>query len=146
MEYTNYAFTDYTKKNALAGLLSVHRPAQTTAEDYQARILSMHNAFKSLGAVTRAEKKAQWSVLSFMKITRPNVELEQAESETGTCLQASVHFYRIYKKNDRATTTTPADDFTKRHAEILEMVDLFVSPTLLLIKREQGSWQATELE
>ncbi|NSX07144.1 hypothetical protein HTX81_00955 [Pseudomonas lini] len=143
VEYTNYAFTDYTK-NALAGLLSVHRPAQTTAEDYQARILSMHNAFKSLGAVTRAEK-AQWSVLSFMKITRPNVELEQAESETGTCLQASVHFYRIYK-NDRATTTTPADDFTKRHAEILEMVDLFVSPTLLLIKREQGSWQATELE
>ncbi|MFY0732253.1 hypothetical protein [Pseudomonas sp. NFX15] len=143
VEYINYEFTDYTK-NALAGLLSVYPLAQTTAEDYQARILSMHHAFKALGAIERDEKSA-WSVLSFMTITRPNAELEQAESETGTSLHVPVHFYRIYK-NNRATTTTPPDDFTKRHAEIVEMVDLFASPAWLLIKREQDAWKAVEIE
>ncbi|VVP83532.1 hypothetical protein PS918_02547 [Pseudomonas fluorescens] len=139
VEYQNYVFTDYTK-NALAGLLSVHHLAQTADADYQARILTMHNAFRALGAITRLQKNG-WSVLSFTKTLRPDAELDQAESATGMVLPAPVHRYRIYK-SDINQTTTPAHDFTKRHVVVIEMVDLFVCPSASLVKREQSPWQA----
>ncbi|MGJ7514505.1 hypothetical protein ACSFE6_09235 [Pseudomonas baetica] len=138
VEYQDYEFTDYTK-NALAGQLSLQSLAQTGAKDYQERILSMHRAFVSLGASTRNEKK-DWSVLSFNKTVRPDADLDQAESATGHVLQMPVHRYRLYK-NDIPRTTTPAHDFTKRHAVVVEMVELFVGPTSLLIKRENSPWQ-----
>lgn len=141
-EYTSNEHVDYTK-NALAGLLMMHPLAQTTAEDYQERILSMHHAFVSLGASSRQEK-AKWSVLSFRKVVRPDADLEQAEAATGKPLAEPVHGYRIYD-NDNLKPTTPDHDFTLRHAEILEMVDLFVSPEWILMRREQGAWEAHDI-
>ena len=138
VEYESFDHVDLTK-NALANLISVSLLAQTTAEDYQARILSMHNAFGAVGAVTREEKR-HWSVLSFEKVVRPDDGLEQAESATGTTLEAPVHGYHLYRNNIQSTTIP--HDFTKRHAEVLEMIDLFVSPSLVLIRHEQGPWQA----
>ncbi|NUT76740.1 hypothetical protein HNO86_16975 [Pseudomonas sp. C1C7] len=143
VEYTHYEFTDFTK-SALAGQLSLQRIAQTSDTDYQGRILSMHNAFKSLGATTRQEKNA-WSVLSFRKVERPDALLEQAESATGAVLQAPIHGYRIYK-NDIPATTTPPHDFTKRHAIVVEMVELFLDPTTVLIKREGSCWRVHPIE
>ncbi|BCX68039.1 hypothetical protein [Pseudomonas izuensis] len=141
VEYESYDHVDLTR-NALDNRISVSLLAQTTAEDYQARILSMHNAFGALGAITRQEKK-RWSVLLFQKVRRPDKELDQAESTTGTRLEAPVHAYQIYRNNIDGTTIP--EDFTKRHAEVLEMFYLFVSPTTLLIKREQDPWQARYL-
>lgn len=139
VQYQSNAHVDYTK-NAVAGLLMVHPLAQTSTEDYQARIVSMHRAFVLLGASNRTDK-AQWSVLSFSIVVRPDVALEQAEAATGTFLAEPVHAYRIYN-NGRLAPTIPAHDFTLRHAEILEMFEFFVGPTSLLMRREQEAWQA----
>ncbi|MHC8320119.1 hypothetical protein ACYZT4_05385 [Pseudomonas sp. GB2N2] len=136
VEYASFDHVDLTK-NALANLISVSLLAHTTAEDYQARILSMHNAFGALGAVTRTEKAA-WSVLAFQKVTRPDQELEKAESATGMTLDAPVHAYQIYSYTMQSQI--PAD-FTKRRAEVIDLYFLFVSPASLLIKHEQGPWQ-----
>lgn len=143
VEYTAFEHTDYTR-NALAAQLSVQRLAHTTGEDYQARILSLNQAFLALGATDRPQKAA-WSVLSFRPVQRPDADLERAETATGVVLRAPVHGYRLYR-NDIPSTTTPAHDFTKRHAKVLEMVDLLVGPTSLLIKREDGPWQAQVIE
>ncbi|NUU37296.1 hypothetical protein [Pseudomonas sp. C2B4] len=138
VEYTNFDFTDLTK-NTLTDLLHLHYLAQTTAEDFEARILSMHRAYLALGLSSREEKK-EWPVLSFRKVEHPDADLEQAESETGFVLPAPVHGYQIYK-TDICLTTPSHHDFTKLHAVVIEMVHLFVGPTALLIKREQGPWQ-----
>lgn len=142
VEYTAFEHCDYTK-NALKGLLSLHRTAQTSASEYLRRIWTLHNAFKSLGATTRLEKSS-WSVLSFKTITRPDAELAFAEREAGIELQGAVHYYQIYRP-DMDSICTPANDFTKRHVGILEMTHAFVGTTELLSKRGDDPWTACQL-
>ena len=137
VEYTAFDHCDYTK-NALAGLLSLHRTAQTSADDYARRIWTLHNAFTALGASTR-QQKAEWSVLSFRKITRPHAALEFAEQEAGAVLQGDIHCYQIYKP-DKGSLSTPPGDFTKRQVEILEMTCSFVGEEALLSKRGDAAW------
>lgn len=136
VECTAYTYSDYTNR-ALAGQLSLSVTGQTSREEYQQRILAMQSAYIAVGATTRT-LQGEWSVLSFVEVLRPDLVLDQAESEAKVQLEGDVHFFIIYRYG---ALSTPAD-FTRRHVEILEMVELFIGVKHLLINRDKMGWQA----
>lgn len=142
VRYTAFEYADYTK-NALNGHLSLHATARTGADDYQRRIISMHQIFLALGATTRPEKSA-WSVLSFSHAISPDPELTQAEQATGRRLEAPIYACQVFR-NDRTRTVPVADDFTRQDAVVLELVQCYVSARALLFRRASGQWEAREL-
>lgn len=135
VEYTAYTYSDYTNR-ALAGQLLLSVTGQTSREEYQRRILAMQSAYIAVDATTRLEQ-GKWAVLSFVPIVPPDSALAKAESEVGTQLDGNVDFFKIYKHGTRSTPS----DFTRRHVEICEMVELFIGAKTLLINKDNKGWQ-----
>ncbi|MGF6315182.1 hypothetical protein [Pseudomonas frederiksbergensis] len=135
VECTAYTYSDYTNR-ALAGQLSLSVTGQTSREEYQQRILAMQSAYIAVGATTR-QLQGAWAVLSFVPIVRSDSALAKAESAVGKQLGSTVHFFKIYKYG---AISTPSD-FTRRHVEILEMVELFIGEKNLLMNKDNKGWQ-----
>lgn len=136
VEYTAYEYSDYTN-NALAGQLSLQGTGKTSSEAYQQRILAMQLAYFIVGARDRADK-GQWAVLSFQQVVRPDAALEQAESEGGEKLPGDkFFFFSLYRYG---AISTPAD-FTRRHVEVVQKVDMFIGDSNLLINTDGAGWQ-----
>lgn len=137
VEYTAYEYSDYTN-NALAGKLSLQGTGQTSREDYQQRILAMQVAYFAVGATSRTDK-GEWAVLSFQPVVRPDTALEQAEREAGEKLSGdTLFFFSLYRYG---AISTPVD-YTRRHVEIEQMVELFIGDSRLLINTNGAGWQA----
>ena len=135
VECTAYTYSDYTNRG-LAGQLSLSVTGQTSREEYQRRILAMHSAYIAVGATTR-QLQGEWAVLSFVPIVRSDSALAKAESAVRKRLGGDVDFFKIYRYG---AISTPSD-FTRRHVEILEMVELFIGAKNLLINRNNKGWQ-----
>lgn len=134
VEYTAYEYSDYTS-NALAGRMSLSVTGQTSREQYQQRILAMHLAYIAVGAITR-ELQGRWAVLSFVRMVHPDDALSLAEAQAGVKLEGEVDFFILYR---HGAVLTPAD-FTRRHVEILEWVELFIGADCLLMNRDNSGW------
>lgn len=140
VEYTAYEYSDYTN-NALAGRLLLSVTGQTSREQYQQRILAMHLAYVAVGAITR-QLQGQWAVLSFVRLVQPDAALDLAESEAGVKLNGEVDFFILYR---HGAVSTPVD-FTRRHVEILEWVEVFIGGDCLLINRDNSGWLSCSLD
>lgn len=138
VECTAYAYSDYTR-NALDGQLSLHLTGHTSQAEYQQRILAMQSAYAAVGAGGSRFEQGKWSVLSFTPVDGVDWALPRADLKAWSLLQEQVFFFRIYRYG---TISTPAD-YTKRHIEVLELVELYIGDESLLIKRNDQPWQKT---
>lgn len=138
VECTAYAYSDYTR-NALDGQLSLHLTGQTSQAEYQQRILTMQSAYAAVGAGGSRFEQGKWSVLSFMPVNSVDWSLPRAYLKAWSTLQEQVFFFRIYRYG---TISIPAD-YTKRHIEVLELVELYIGDESLLIKRNDQPWLIT---
>ncbi|MCK7318536.1 hypothetical protein L8P35_17765 [Enterobacter cloacae] len=141
VEYDAFQYCDYTK-NLIEGHFSFGEITRTSATGYQDRIISMHRAFMAVNAASRQDKAA-WSVLSFTIPDRHDGCLIQAQEETGQVLDGIIHHYILFR-NDRGSTHTVENDFTKQRTAVLERVELFISPHTMLLKTNEGPWNARE--
>jgi hypothetical protein len=78
-------------------------------------------------------------VLSFTPVDGVDWALPRADLKAWSVLQEQIFFFRIYRYG---AISTPAD-YTKRHMEILDLVELFIGDESLLIKRNDQPWQIT---
>jgi hypothetical protein len=79
VEYMEFDHVDYTL-HALQNKFSLTLTGKIDVGEYKARILAMASVYKLLNSTERA-KRANWAVLSFMKVQSPNTELDDAQSQ-----------------------------------------------------------------
>lgn len=137
VQYRAYEYSDYTQA-ALDGQLSLAITGQTSTEQYHQRVLGMQRAYQAVGAGSDKEQRKRWPLLSFLLVQLPDEALQVAQQEAGLQLQGEVHYYRLYK---HGAITTPPHDFTLRHVEIEQDIELYMSQDAVLIRQDGAAWR-----
>lgn len=137
VHYRAYEYSDYTQV-ALENRFSLQQTGAITQQEYQDRVLSMYRVYNVLGAGTDKTLRNTWPLLSFIRVQRPDPELDSAQQQVGIVLRGWVFRFLIYK---RGTESIPVEDFRWRDVQVKQLVRLFVSAETILVKHENTTWQ-----
>jgi hypothetical protein len=138
VEYVEFNHADYTL-NALENKFSLTLTGKIDIKEYESRVLSMARVYQTLKSTT-TEQKASWSVASFNTISKDNAELKSAESQSGSALESPIYRFELYK---HGTKSTEPNDVRKISVAVVgDKVTLFTSPTHIIRKTGDESWEA----
>lgn len=137
VRYRAYEYSDYTQV-ALENRFSLQQTGAITQQEYQNRVLSMYRVYNVLGAGTDKSLRHAWPLLSFIRVQRPDPELDSAQQQVGIVLRGWVYRFLMY---ERGTESIPDEDFRWRDVQVRQQVRLFVSAETILVKYEHAAWQ-----
>ena len=137
VEYADFDHADYVE-SAMQNQFSLALTGKVDVQQYKVRVLAMARVYRALG-VSSTDQKAAWSVVSFRKTETNDVELKQAQIQSGTSLQGDIYRFQLYR---HGTSTLDSTNPRKRRVQILETTTFFVSALRTLLKRGTGNWES----